>query len=232
MERIWPNSSEYQFNSILTLKENTIMITYRLDIAFTNDQLETIAATNTRVIVAKPTSGDEPNVAWQTFNPFQDNSLMWTESYGIYASNTEITHGAQLQQLSNTPIGAATNMEYTLDNAGVIMGPVDGGSANSFTLINQYNNKDFITAGLFQDANVNGVEIIGNATSAAPVLLASTAVMTPFTTVYIWLQSNINGNTVITEVTSPMTRLTFGGGVNEISVNYNTASGRFLSVQG
>ena len=207
------------------------MIAYRLDISFTNEQLEIIEATNTKVIVAKPTSGNEPNVAWQTFHPFQDNSLSWTEEFGIYTSSTEIAHGAQLQQLSNTPIGAVTNMLYTLNNAGVIAGPVEGGTQNAFSLVNGYRSKKYVTVGLFQDARVNGVEIIGNATSAAPVLLASTAVMTPFTTVYVWLQSNVDGNTVVTEVTSPMTQLKFGGGVDKISVNYNTNSGRFISIQ-
>ena len=87
-----------------------------------------------------------------------------------------------------------------------------------------------MTTGLYQNANVNGLAILNSAISAAPVILQSTAVMTPYTTVYIWLQSNVKGNCVVTNVTSPMTKLTFGGSVDTISVEYDSASGKFIQV--
>ena len=86
-----------------------------------------------------------------------------------------------------------------------------------------------MTVGLYQDARVNGTEIAGNALSAVPVLLASTSVMTPYTTVYVWLQSDVISNTVVTRVTSPMTELKFGGGVNEISLKYDRTTGHFIN---
>jgi hypothetical protein len=159
----------------------------------------------------------------------QANTLSWSEQYGIYASTSGVTNGAVLTQLSSVPVGAAMNKLYTLEESAVISGPVSGGAPNSFALLNKYNNSTgYMTVGLFQDANVNGTKITGNALSAAPVLLSSTAVMTPYTTVYIWLQSQVISNTVVTTVTSPMTQLNFGGGVNEISVAYDSASGTFL----
>lgn len=204
------------------------MSTFNLKVAFTNSQLEVLYATGTNVIVAKPTSDGTPNVAWQVFKPLQANQISWEELYGIYASTSAIVNGATLSQLSSVPIPAAENKLYTLEDSGVITGPSSGGYPNAFTLNNKYSNKDYMTVGLYQDANVNGTDIIGNATSAAPVLLQSTAVMTPFTTVYIWLQSQVRSNSVITNVTSPMTQLKFGGGVDDISVAYDSESGKFL----
>ncbi len=204
------------------------MIDFELRIAFTDEQLQTIYQTNTNVVIAKPTSESDPNVAWQVFKPLRSNKLTWEEQYGIYASTCSMQNGALLEQLSNVPIPAATNKLYTLEPSGIISGPTTGGSPNAFALQNLYEPSNYMTVGLYQDATVNGTDIIGNAISAAPVMLASTALMTPFTTVYIWLQSQIESNTVITTVTSPMTELKFGGAIDSISVAYDTASGKFL----
>ncbi|HKB60608.1 MAG TPA: hypothetical protein VKC56_11250 [Gallionellaceae bacterium] len=204
------------------------MPNYELDVAFTNQQLETIYATGTNVIVAKPTSGAAPNVAWQVFRPLQANTVAWEEQYGIYASTAQLVNGATLSRLSSTGIPAAQNQLYTLADSGVITGPVSGGAPDSYALENSYSGLPFMTVGLYQDATVNGTAIANNAVSAAGVMLASTAVMMPYTTVYIWLQSQVVSNTVVTTVTSPMTQLKFGGGVSQISVAYNSASGTFL----
>lgn len=207
------------------------MSNYQLKVAFTDEQLQVLYLTGTNVIVAKPSSdGSTPNVAWQVFKPMQNNSLSWQEEYGLYASNSEIRNGANLTQISSVPVGAAMNKLYTLESNATILGPSDGGMPNSFALKNSYPaDRGYMTVGLYQDATVNGTEILGNAISAVPVILASTAVMTPYTTVYIWLQSQVISNTVVTTVTSPMTMLKFGGGTAEISVKYDSQSGKFIN---
>lgn len=204
------------------------MANYELNTAFTDDQLKVLYETGTNVIIAKPTGGGTPNVAWQVFKAMQSNTLTWSEEYGIYASTSEVVNGAKLTQLSSVPLPAAMDKLYTLEPSAIISGPVSGGAPNSFALLNKYPVKPAVTVGLFQDANVNGTKIIGNAISAVPVMLQSTATMTPYTTVYIWLQSQVVSNTVVTTVTSPMTQLKFGGGINEISIAYDSASGHFL----
>lgn len=215
------------------------MSTFKLQVAFSDDELRAIYDSGTSVIIAKPSiGGDDPNVAWQVFKPFQANTLTWKEEYGIYASTSEVKNGAQLSQLSSVPVGASMDKLYVLEDNATISGPLSGGEANSYGLTNKYSggivpgtddpNKRIMTVGLFQDANVNGTDIKGNAVSAAPVLLASTALMTPYTTVYIWLQSQVKSNSVVTTVTSKKTALKFGGGINELSVTYDAPSGKFL----
>lgn len=205
-----------------------VMANFSLKTAFTDEQLQILYTTGSNVIVAKPSGGSNPNVAWQVFKPLQGNTLSWSEEYGVYASTSQVENGAKLDQLSSVPVGAAMNKLYSLQPDGTITGPASGGAPDSFALLNAYANKPYMTVGLFQDANVNGTDIKGNALSAVPVILQSTAVMTPYTTVYIWLQSQVVSNTVVTTVTSPMTALKFGGGVNDISVAYDSASGKFL----
>ncbi|NHZ32917.1 hypothetical protein [Massilia rubra] len=205
-------------------------MSYELDLAFTNAQLQTIWITGTNVIVAKPSGGNSPNVAWQVFKPMTANSLNWEENYGVYASTAQVQNGAQLTQLSSTGIPAAMETLYTLAADGAISTPGSGGSANAFALLNQYqSSQGYMTVGLYQNATVNGTQILGNAVSAAPVLYQSTATMTPYTTVYIWLASQVVSNSVVTQVTSPMTEVVFGGGNNTASLAYDSATGMFIA---
>lgn len=205
------------------------MADYQLEISFSDEQLDTLFTTKSNVIVAKPTGGSSTNVAWQVFQPFENNSVTWSEEYGIYVSNTKISNGATLTQMSSTSGNAQMDTTYTMQPSAIITGPADGGTDDAFTLVNKYANLPYLTVGLYQNAVVNGVLVKGNAISAVPTLYQSTAVMTPFTTVYLWLQSEVSSNTVVSVVTSPMTQLTFGGGVNEISVSYDSATGTFIS---
>jgi hypothetical protein len=215
-------------NRVGKILNQLIMSTFNLKTAFTDEQLRNIYIAGVNVIVAKPTGGENPNVAWQVFKPMQANTITWQEEYGIYASTSAVVNGARLNQLSSVPVGAIQNKLYTLESNATISGPASGGHPNSYTLENKFDQKPYMTVGLFQDANVNGTEIAGNAISAVPVLLASTASMTPYTTVYIWLQASVISNTVVTNVTSPMTALKFGGGVDTISVAYDSATGKFM----
>jgi len=204
-------------------------MSYELDLAFTTAQLQTIYATGTNVIVAKPSGGGSPNVAWQVFKPMPANSLMWEENYGVYASTVQVQNGAQLTQLSSTGIPAAMETLYTLEADGVISVPGTGGSANSFALLNEYlSSQGYMTVGLYQNATVNGTQILGNAVSAAPVMYKSTATMTPYTTVYVWLASQVVSNSVVTQVTSPMTEVTLGGGISTASLAYDSDTGYFI----
>jgi hypothetical protein len=205
------------------------MPSYELQVGFSNNDLSTIYTVGANVIIAKPTSDGTPNVAWQVFRPMSANTVSWEENYGIYASTSEVQNGAQLSQLSSVKPPAAINKLYTLESNSIISGPASGGTSNAFSLHNTYDVKQYMTVGLYQDANVNGTDIIGNALSAAGVMLNHIAAMTPYTTVYIWLQSQVKSNCVVTNVTSPMTQITFGGGVSSNKVKYDSSTGTFIA---
>jgi hypothetical protein len=206
------------------------MSTFSISTGFTQQDLERFYASGTNVIVAKPTGGSQPNVAWIVFRPLISNSLTWEENYGIYASNVDVQNGATLTQMSATPYPAVASMLYAMQATGAITGPNSGGSPNAYSIINLYNNlpKGYLTMGLYQNANVDGTQIVGNAVSAAAVLYQSTATMTPMTTVYLWLQSQVVSNTVVTTVTSPMTRVTLSGSSPAAALVYNATTGTFI----
>lgn len=52
--------------------------------------------------------------------------------------------------------------------------------------------------------------------------------MTPAPTIYLWIQSQAQSNSVVTLVTSPMTKVTFGGGVTNVSLAYDPQTGTFV----
>lgn len=204
------------------------MTQFNLKTAFTQEQLGIFYATGTNVIVGKSSDGRQPSVAWQVFRPMQANTLSWKEEYGIYASTSDIKNGTILRQLSSTPIGSQLGGQYTLQSYGNITGPSGGGSQNAFLISNQYGDRPYMTTGLYQNAAVNGGHETGNAISANRIPMQSNLMMTPSTTLFIWLQSQVVSNSVVTNVTSPMTELKFGGNVTDISITYDSNTGRFV----
>lgn len=211
------------------------MPTFSLNTAFTDQDLQRFLASGSNVVVAKPSAGGAPNVAWVVYRPLIDNNITWEEQYGIYASNVDLTSsGALLTQMSQTEFPAAAGMVYPLTPAGFFGPPSGSGSPTTYYAQNSYNNlpKGYLTMGLYQNANVNGQAVSGNAVSAAPVIYQSTAEMTPYTTIYLWIQSQVRSNSVVTNVTSPQTVVTFGGSVTTVSLRYDANSGQFVKAAG
>jgi hypothetical protein len=205
---------------------------FTLKTAFTQADLERFLASGSNVVVAKPNAGGAPNVAWVVYRPLIDNTMTWEEQYGVYASNADLTNGALLYQMSKTEFPAVESMVYPLNAAGFFGPPSSGGGKpGSFYAQNGYNNlpKGYLTMGLYQNANVNGSQISASAVSAAPVIYNSTAEITPFTTIYLWIQSQVVSNSVVTTVTSPQSIVTFGGSVTTVSLRYDAGTGRFIT---
>lgn len=211
-----------------------IMPTFALMTQFTKEDLQRFLASGSNLVVAKPSGGGTPNVAWIVFRPMVNNTMTWEDKYGIYASNSEIVNGARLDQMSKTEFPAMDGRIYALNPAGFFGPSSSGGISGTYSAVNNYNNlpKGYLTFGLFQNASINGAEATGNAVSAAPVIYNSQVDMTPFTTIYLWIQSQVTSNTVVTVVTSPMTEVTFGGNTRQASLAYNPNTGKFVPVAG
>jgi hypothetical protein len=206
-------------------------VRFSLSTTFSQADLDRFFASGSNIVLAKPTGGGSPNVAWIVYRPLVENNISWEENYGIYASNVEVVNGAVLSQMSQTPFPAESDVLYTMSPTGPITGPqTSGGTPNAYSIINLYSNlpKGYLTFGLYQNATVNGDQKMGNVVSAAAVLYNSTAVMTPYTTVYLWVQSQVVSNTVVTQVTSPMTQVKLGGDITTADLTYNPNTGTFV----
>jgi len=210
------------------------MSTFTLRTSFTNADLEGFYATGTNIVVAKASGSSAPNVAWIVYQPLITNMMTWEEKYGIYASTVDIKNGVILTQMSQSPFPAIDGKAYILQHNCVFTPASEGGIPNSYCVLNDFDNlpRGYLTMGLFQDAILNGVTKTGSAVSATAVPYKGTAVMTPFTSVYLWSQTQVRSSMVVTNVTSRMTKVDFGGSVTEVSLQYDPSAGIFVPLPG
>jgi hypothetical protein len=206
---------------------------YTLNTSFTQETLRVMRATGANVVVAKSSDAPTPpNVAWVVFHPFENNQLEWEEEYGIYASNTDLVNGALITKMSQSEFPAQDGKIYEFTPNGFFGPPSPGGVPGSFTSINAYKDpytgKAYLTFGLFQDADINGARAKALPVSAAVVPYAQKVTMTPCTTIYLWLQSQVQSGSVLTTVSSPMTKVRFDGSITELSLAYDAETGKFI----
>jgi hypothetical protein len=206
------------------------MAAYTLETSIAAQDLSSFYAVGANVVVAKSSmDGGPPNVAWVACRPSQKNTMKWVEEYGIYASTASLVNGALLTPMSSLEVPAQDGKTYPFTPDGEFGTPTQDDRPGSFYVFNTYTSTTGDLAfGLSQSAIVNGQAVRPNAISAATVPYNGTAQMTPLSTIYLWIQSRVLSNSVVTPVTSPMTKLIFGGGVTSVSLAYDSQQGVFV----
>lgn len=206
---------------------------FELTLNFEPDDLRHISDANQKVALAKPTLGGSVEVLWLAFDPFESNTVTWTEDYWIYASTTSVARpGTVLTKLSEVQPGpAVTGSVYTFEDSATFSDPTPDKSvaAGTFAALNNmgYAKQPYLTFGLSQSAQVNEVPEDRRPISATSVLATQSIQMTPFTEVYIWLEGRFTSSTIITTVEGSKSSAKFGGGVDSIALVYDPKSGKF-----
>lgn len=205
---------------------------YSLQLKIGKTDLDNIRTAQLNIVLAKPVGSSSPNVAWQVFDPFMDNTVTWTEQFGLYASNTRLVNGARITKMS-TIDPAVDAAYYSFTSNATFNGPIKDGNApgtGSYMVLDDMPNASYPTLlfGLLQSANINGAPSPLRPLNAAIVLASMSAVFTPLTTVYVWLQATIVSETVITQVTSRSTVVTFGGSVTSQVLIFDGSKGMFV----
>lgn len=199
--------------------------------------LPIIRGAQQRITLAKPVGSDSsPNVVWLSIDPFQRTDVEWEEQYGIYASTTKIQEGALISKLSETDFPAQDGASYTYTPGAVFAGPSGSESKGTYAVQNDmpYNSYPALTFGLTQSALINQGPAQRKPISASSVLATQFSAMTPFTTVFVWLQSQFASETIITKIVGRSTKVKFGGGIDNIALKYDPQLGLFIAagVQG
>ncbi len=181
------------------------IITYELDISIDDQGLDSIywakqAVTIVKDVTAFVMTAESPRttptqeylpVAWLEFQPFENNTVTWTETYQIYASHTVLEAGTAIQQLSNTQV--QLGRMYTFKNNTFESTPSD--QLTTYNLKNAQGSPfDF---GLSQQAVVNGSQSAFAPLNAIPVLNNQQATFSPIETVYIFLSTYCGDGVVI-----------------------------------
>ncbi|MCQ4166517.1 hypothetical protein [Tahibacter harae] len=207
---------------------------YRLQLLIDPADLNVIRAAGQRITLAKPVNSDSsPNVVWLSIDPFQSTEVQWAEEYGIYASTTAVQQGASITKLSETGVPAQDGATYSFTAGATFNGPFGGGvPRGTYGAQNDMPNSNYpmLTFGLTQSALINQKPVERKPISATPVLATQFASMTPFTSVYIWLQSQFASETIITKIVGRTSKARFGGGVTDLSLKYDAGLGVFVPV--
>lgn len=212
------------------------MPNYSLTLTIDPTDLNVIKAAGQRITLAKPVGSGDPNVVWLSIDPFQSTSVEWKEDYWIYASTTEVSQGAAINKLSEVTPGPALDAGYYPFTPAATFGVFQNDpSVNSgtFAAVNNmpYNQYPALTFGLSQSAMVNKKPAERKPISAQLVPSQNRIQMTPFTTVYVWLQSQFASETIITKITGNTAIAKFGGGVSDITLKYDPTRGVFVPDQ-
>lgn len=198
---------------------------YKLNIKINDQDLKTIYKAEEKIVLIKHTAGDNDTpVAWVCFSPFMNNTIEWENQFAIYASNTDVQHGARISKLSD--LAATTKVMYGFEQ-GVFQRPELAASIgeNSYAIKNLMDEYDGLTFGLAQDVQVNGEGIEKNPINAVFVPYQQSITMTPIETVDIYLKKDINEGTVISHVTSVPLTVTFEENEVVHTVAYSHSTG-------
>ncbi|OSQ40768.1 hypothetical protein [Thalassospira mesophila] len=195
--------------------------------------LNIINGAQQKIALAKPVGNSSVSVIWVAFDPFESNSIQWSEEYWIYASTASTgKNGEKITKLSEVQPGPAmTGSIYTFSDSATFGQPVKSADVGSGTFAAQndmsYGKYPCLTFGVSQTAQVNQQIQERKPISANSVLATQQIQVTPYTDVYIWLEGHFESSTIITDVTGKQSVAKFGGGVNEIAMTYDGKSGLF-----
>lgn len=179
-----------------------------------------------KVIIVKETGGVYTDVAWVTFAPFEINTVTWEQTYGVYASCSEMAGNTKIEKSSYAK--ASEKQCYTFNN-GIFEPPVTDTSLadNMYEVRNHMLIPNQLTFGLAQDVVANGISYEGNPINAVQILSNESATFTPHEKIRIFMQSNLDDGMVLTRIKSQALDLDFVKQAN-IIIKYDPSVGGFV----
>ncbi|WP_339780254.1 hypothetical protein [uncultured Thalassospira sp.] len=195
--------------------------------------LNIINGAQQKIALAKPVGNAAVSVIWVAFDPFESNTIQWSEEYWIYASTAAIgKNGEKITKLSEVQPGPAMGGSiYTFNQTATFGAPIQNTNvdAGSFAAKNEmpYDKYPCLTFGLSQSAQVNQKLEERKPLSANSVLANQHIRITPYTDVYIWLEGHFESSTIVSDVVGSKAMAKFGGGITEIEMTYDGKSGQF-----
>lgn len=200
-----------------------VMPSYTLNIDIDSSDLNPIYNAGELITITKQTSSGSA-VAWVAFSPFENNTVTWTDSYALYASNTSIQAGAVISQMSN--VAATPGSLYPFANGAFgASSPDPTLPPNTYEISNGMPQFPQLTFGLAQGVQVNGTGFPNNPINAQPVPASQTATFTPYDTISVFLMSQVQTSQVLTTVVSKSIQLTFGGSTTSQTISYDAQTG-------
>ncbi len=200
------------------------MASYNLQIQLDSASVKKINQNNQRLVISKVVNGRVSDVAWVSFDPFENNKIMWTNDYILYASTSEKQNGALIDKSSITNPVASANVAYTFED-GVFDQVAGNPGANTYRATNQ-SGKD-LTLGLGQNVQVNGKQFEWAPISAEMVFSGETYTVTPKETLVIALVKDTETSQIISRIDSVGLKVEFSGTTTEQTVHFVPSNSTF-----
>jgi hypothetical protein len=165
-------------------------------------------------------------VAWQAFQPGEQNSVTWTGSYFLCATTTPLEENSVIAIGSVTSAAAVPGWTYTLAQGQLAGSP---GTGSGFIVSNQTPEGSFSFC-MAQSATVNGVASALAPLNAAPVLYNEQAFFTPEETVSIFLSSCSSNGTVIPQTPGNALVITLSSASPTANVGFDDRNNTFYQI--
>jgi hypothetical protein len=193
--------------------------------------LARIRAAQLRIIVARSAPAAQPNVVWESLEPFPLRTLTWRKAvHGLYAATADVIPGARVIPVA-LQSEAQAGYYYSFTSSAVFQGPYWDSQvapdAYGVTNAMPYSSYPQLTFGLSQVATINGTPASEKPVTASPVLSGYLAVFPPVPMVYVWLESGVVSSTVIARVGPGAVALDYSEGDTKQLI-YDPDLGRFV----
>lgn len=157
--------------------------------------------------------------AWLAFQPYQSNTITWTDSSNVYATSSPLQAFQQIGILSQT--AAQAGLTYPFQQAQ--FGSPSSNGTGAYAISNQQSNG--LAFGLSATASVNNVNVTAPF-NAVPVLNNQIGVFMPTDTVTILLTSCSTSGTIIPQLGGGLV-VSLSGSSPSVSVGFNDTTNSF-----
>ncbi len=207
------------------------MANYRLEIMFNNDDLQMIFMAKQMVVLIKhlKDASSSQKIAWSCFSPFQKNTIEWSTDYALYASTSSIKEGRPIVKVAEINAHSGTKFQFQNNTFTEVKSDINT-MPDSYNLINRETQQKYITAGLAQSINENGIQHINQPINAVIVPINNIATLTPEEKLDLYLDSDVSSSIVLNQIESPKLTITYNEWETTHTVMYDGNIGQFVLV--
>jgi hypothetical protein len=187
--------------------------------------LRALIQCNSRVALAKASGSAPLNAIWLAWAPAAVTTVVWTETYGLYAGAIPQRSGASIRVVASVQPAAERASYAFLGHA--FAPPVVAADLPRRHYEIRNVSRSPAAFGLLQAATIDGVLVTAplNAVVLPPDVGADFA---HFDTVYLWLQAGVFGATVAAHISQATTTIVYAAGERVKRYRYDARTSLFL----
>jgi len=202
--------------------------TYSLTIRTDPEGRAKLSETGSSIVIARPVGARRPNLAWIVLPPLAAIWIKWTDTYGLFASETPLRADAIIEP-RHTVYPAAHRHLYSYGDYG--FGPPqtdDRLPPGQYDVRNEC--ERIAVFGLLQSATVNATSFRRplNAVALAPNCRANFATAH---CAYVWVEAHVVAGSVVVDIPNTALKMRFNARNRLRACDYDSENRRFAITQ-